>query len=112
MFEAFNAHDWKAMTALYADDADYLDPSYGPDYVRMTKADIISKYNEMQALFPDLHDEVVGIYPSGNKVVVEFIATGSSGDSLAFRLPIAAVLTLQNGKIIRDATYYNNCEGE
>lgn len=58
-------------------------------------------------MFPDLHDEVTGLYPSGDKVTVEFIATGSMSDSISFKLPIVSVLTFKDGKIVRDATYYD-----
>jgi ketosteroid isomerase-like protein len=108
LFAAFNAHDWKKMNSLYSIDADYLDPAFGMEYVKKSPTEIIEKYSGMEKMFPDLHDEVKGIYASGDKVTVEFISTGSSGDSIKFTLPICAVLTFQNGKIIRDATYYDN----
>jgi ketosteroid isomerase-like protein len=108
LFAAFNAHDWKKMNSLYSIDADYLDPAFGMDYVKKSPTEIIEKYNGMEKMFPDLHDEVKGMYARGDKVTVEFISTGSSGDSIKFTLPICAILTFQNGKIIRDATYYDN----
>lgn len=107
MFEAFNKHDWQAMASYYTNDALFLDPSFGKDYVTKTQQETAAKYSELQKMFPDLHDEVVGIYPSGDKVTVEFIATGTMGDSISFKLPIASVLTFKDGKIIRDATYYD-----
>jgi ketosteroid isomerase-like protein len=108
LFAAFNAHDWKKMNSLYSVDADYLDPAYGMEYVKKSPTEIIEKYSGMKKMFPNIHDEVKGMYASGNKVTVEFISTGSSGDSIKFALPICAVLTFQNGKIIHDATYYDN----
>ncbi len=108
MFAAFNAHNWQQMTSYYAPDADYLDPAYGMGYVRKSSGEIVEKYSGLEKMFPDIHDEVKGMYASNDKVTIEFISTGSSGDSIKFTLPICAVLTFQNGKIIRDATYYDN----
>jgi ketosteroid isomerase-like protein len=108
LFAAFNAHDWKKMNSLYSIDADYLDPAFGMEYVKKSPTEIIEKYSGMEKMFPNIHDEVKGMYAAGDKVTVEFISTGSSGDSIKFTLPICAVLTFQNGKIIRDATYYDN----
>jgi ketosteroid isomerase-like protein len=108
MFAAFNTHDWQKMNAFYSPDADYLDPAYGMEYVKKSPDEIVKKYSDLQKMFPTIHDEVRGMYASSDKVTVEFISTGSSGDSLKFKLPICAVLTFKDGKIISDATYYNN----
>lgn len=107
MFDAFNKHDWQTMASYYTEDALFLDPAFGKDYVIKTPPETAAKYSELQKMFPDLHDEVVGLYPSGDKVTVEFIATGSMGDSISFKLPIVSVLTFKDGKIVRDATYYD-----
>lgn len=108
MFQAFNDHDWVKMNSYYSSDALYLDPAYGQEFVNKSEKEIIEKYGEMEQMFPNLHDSVTGMYASGERVIVEFISTGSSGDSLTFTLPICTVLTFNNGKIVRDATYYNN----
>ena len=108
MFQYFNQHEWKKMAEMYAENAQFLDPSFGSEYVSQTREQTASKYAEMEKMFPDLHDEIVGMYSSGDKVIVEFVATGSSGDSIKFKLPIAAILTIQDGKIVKDATYYDN----
>jgi ketosteroid isomerase-like protein len=110
MFEAFNRHDWQDMADHYADNATFLDPSFGIDYVSQTKEELVKKYSDMEAVFPDIHDEVVTLFARENRVAVEFVSTGKSGDSLSFRLPISCVLTIENGKIIKDANYYNNCQ--
>jgi ketosteroid isomerase-like protein len=107
MFEAFNAHDWSKMTSFYRESAMFLDPSYGTEYVAKTRQEIIAKYTELQKMFPDVHDEIVGIYPAGDRVTVEFISTGTISDSLSFRLPIITVLTFEDGLIVKDATYYD-----
>jgi len=110
MFDAFNAHDWQKMVSFYAPGALYLDPGYGTEPVTKTPEEIIAKYTELQSIFPNLHDEIIGMYASGDKVTVEFVATGTAEDGTAFRLPIAAILTIKDGKIVRDATYYDQTE--
>ena len=106
-FDAFNRHEWKAMADYYADTASFLDPSLGIDYVRQSRTDVIAKYTEMQKMFPDIHDEVVGVWSADDKVTVEFISTGTGPDGKKFKLPIVTVLTIQDQQIIRDATYYD-----
>lgn len=107
MFDAFNRHDWNTMTKYYSESASFLDPSYGKDYVTKTREETAAKYSEMQKMFPDVHDELVGVYPSGDKVTIEFISTGTISDSVKFSLPIITVLTFENGLIVKDATYYD-----
>jgi len=109
LFEAFNRHDWKAMSEFYAPDAEFLDPSLGVEYVRQSREDIIRKYGGMASVFPNIRDEIVGIYRSGDKVIVEFISSGDGVEGApSFRLPIISVLTFREGLIIKDATYYDN----
>jgi ketosteroid isomerase-like protein len=110
MYTAFNNHDWQKMSLCYADSAYFLDPSLGTLYLQNSRSNIVNKYKELEKLFPDIHDEVITIQAKGDKVFVEFIATGNSGDSINLRLPIASVLTIKDQLIIKDATYYNNCQ--
>lgn len=107
MFEAFNKHEWEAMANFYSDPAMFLDPSYGKTSVAKSRKETIAKYREMQQLFPDINDEIIGIYPSGDKVTVEFISTGTGSDGSSFTLPIICVLTIKDGLIVKDATYYD-----
>jgi ketosteroid isomerase-like protein len=107
MFEAFNNHNWEEMASYYSDPALFLDPSYGKSFVSKTRNETALKYAEMQKMFPDVNDEIIGIYPSDDKVTVEFISTGTSSDGTSFTLPIITVLTFKDGLIIKDATYYD-----
>lgn len=107
MFEAFNRHAWDSMAGYYADSAMFLDPSFGMEYVLKTRKETAAKYRELAVIFPDIHDKVAGMYASGDKVTVEFVSTGTMGDTLTFKLPIVAVLTFKEGMIVRDATYYD-----
>jgi ketosteroid isomerase-like protein len=108
LYEHFNAHDWKAMADLYSDKAEFLDPSFGKSYITQTRQQIVEKYSGMQQMFPDIHDEVKEMYAVDDKVIIQFVATGNSGDSIKLDLPICGILTFKDGKIIRDATYYDN----
>lgn len=107
LFEAFNRHDWKAMANLYSDSTLFLDPSFGKIAVPKTRQETIAKYAEMQSLFPDIHDEVLNIYSASEVVTVEFISTGTMPDGTKFSLPIVSILTIRNGLIVKDATYYD-----
>ncbi len=107
LFDAFNKHDWQTMASYYADSALFLDPSYGIQYVKKSRKETVAKYTEMQAMFPDIHDKVTGVYPSGDVVTVEFTSTGSIHDSIRFELPIISVLTFRDGFVVKDATYYD-----
>jgi ketosteroid isomerase-like protein len=107
MFDAFNRHDWKAMADHYIDSSSFLDQSFGKEYIIQSNVDLAHKYAEMQQFLPDIHDEIVGLYSSGDKVSVEFISTGTMPDGTKFLLPISCILTLKNWKIVKDATYYD-----
>lgn len=109
LFEYFNKHDWPAMANLYTDTAEFKDPSFGQETVMQTRQQTVDKYNALTTLFPDVKDEVIAIYPSGEKhVIVEFISSGTSPDSTPWTLPICTVFTFENGLILKDHTYYDN----
>ena len=107
MFDAFNKHDWNKMASYYSPNAEFLDPSFGLEYVTRTQSQTSNKYAGIQAMFPDIYDDIKEVYEDGDKVIIEFISSGSSGDTIQFKLPIITVLTFKDGKIIRDATYYD-----
>ncbi|KOS06864.1 hypothetical protein AM493_13120 [Flavobacterium akiainvivens] len=110
-FEHFNNHDWQKMAAMYAEPADFKDPSLGPGIVKQTRKQIADKYTELQEVLTDVHDSVVQVYPSGEKnIIVEFVSTGTAPDGSKFELPICTVFTIENGLIVKDFTYYDNFE--
>jgi ketosteroid isomerase-like protein len=110
-FEHFNKHEWAKMAAMYADTTDFKDPSLGQGIVKQTRQQTIDKYTELNKVFADLHDQVIQVYPSGNKhIVVEFVSTGTAPDNSKFELPICTVFTIENGKITKDFTYFDNFE--
>lgn len=109
MFEAFNRHDWKAMASYYADTASFLDPSFGSRYVKKVRAETAGKYAAMQQMFPDIKDDINAVHTSGNVVVIEFTSSGTPAGGQKWHLPICSILTFNDkGKIIKDATYYDN----
>lgn len=109
LFEKFNAHDWAGMAALYTDTADFKDPTLGKGIVKQSRQQTAAKYAELQKMIADIKDSVVAMYPSGDKhVTVEFISKGTGPDGKPFALPICTVLTVENGKITKDFTYFDN----
>jgi steroid delta-isomerase-like uncharacterized protein len=107
MFDAFNQHDWSKMAGYYAADAEFLDPSYGKDYVKQTRQELVEKYAGMQQMFPDIKDDITAMHVAGETVIIQFTSHGSAPDGPTFQLPIVTVLTVRDGLITRDATYYD-----
>lgn len=107
----FNAHQWEDMANMYTKVSEFKDPSLGHGVIKQTRQQIIDKYTQLNQLFPNIKDEVVHMYPSGNNhLVVEFVSTGTAPDGTTFELPICTIFTIENGKIIKDFTYYDNEE--
>ena len=110
-FELFNQHKGKEMAEMYVENADFKDPSLGNGIVKQSHQQIITKYTELSDMFPDVHDKILQIYPSGEKhIIVEFVSTGTAPDNSKFELPICTIFTIENGKITKDFTYYDNFE--
>ncbi len=111
LFEHFNNHDWQKMADLYIETGEFKDPSLGSGIVKMSRSDIVAKYSGLHQVFPDIKDEIVAIYPSREKhIIVEFISSGTSVDSIQFELPICTIFTIENGKITKDYNYFDNFE--
>ncbi len=109
VFEHFNNHDWEGMANLYIENAEFKDPEYGIEKVTKTRASIVEHYTEMNQIFPDIKDEVISMYPSGDKnIIVEFISTGTAPDGSTFALPVCTIFTIENGMITKDYNYYDN----
>ena len=112
-FEHFNKHEWNKMAAMYAQTTDFKDPSLGQGIVKQTRQQTIDKYTELSQIFPDLHDQIIAIYPSGNThVIVEFVSSGTAKDNTKFELAICTILTIENGLITKDFTYFDNFDEE
>ena len=112
-FEHFNNHDWKKMSEMYTETVDFKDPSLGTGIVKQSRQQIQDKYADLNEVFPDLHDKVIQIYPSGEKhIIVEFVSTGTAPDNSKFELPICTIFTIENGLITKDFSYFDNFEEE
>ena len=112
-FEYFNNHEWTKMANMYSEMAEFKDPSLGQGIVKQTRQQIIEKYTELNKVFPDLHDQIIQMYASGDKhIVIEFVSTGTAPDNSKFELPICTILTIENGIITKDFTYFDNFNEE
>lgn len=110
-FKHFNNHDWKKMADMYTEIAAFKDPSLGKGIVKQSRQQIIDKYTALSQMFPDVKDKVLQTYTSGdNHIIVEFISTGTAPDNTKFELPICTIFTIENGKITKDFTYFDNFE--
>lgn len=109
-FKHFNNHEWQKIAEMYIDQPEMKDPAYGIKNVKMTKAEIVKKYSELNQLIPDVHDKIINMYHSGDNVIVEFESSGTAPDSSKFILPICTIFEIKNGKIVKDLTYYDNFE--
>ncbi len=110
-FEHFNNHEWQKISKMYVETAEFKDPSLGDGIIKMTRAEMVAKYSELNGIFPDLHDRIVKTYPSGEKnIIVEFVSSGTAPDNSKFELPICTIFTIENGKITKDFSYFDNFE--
>ncbi len=92
-FEHFNKHDFTKMASMYAETADFKDPSLGQGIVKQTRQQTIDKYTELNKVFPDLHDQVLQMYPSGkNHIIVEFVSSGTAPDNTNLNCQFAPFL--------------------
>lgn len=112
-FEHFNKHEWTKLSEMYVENAEFKDPSLGLGITKQTRQQFVKKYGELQNIFPNLKDRVLQVYPSGEKnIIVEFVSTGTAEDESEFELPICTIFTIENGKITKDFTYYDNFNEE
>ena len=114
LFAAFNAHDLDAVLALYHPEVmkkkpDHPESRYGKDMIR-------ENYSALFQL-PGVHDTVHRIVVEGNQASIEF--TGSwwnkaitDGTLTEQSLKVAAFLTIEDGKIVEEVTYYNRLVGD
>ena len=108
LFGYFNAHAWEAMAALYTEPADFKDPSFGQEIVQQTRVETAQKYRALAEIFPDIRDDIVAFYPSGEKhIIVEFVSSGTAPDGSEWTLPICTIFTIEDGLITKDFTYYD-----
>ena len=96
------------MGALYSEPAEFKDPSFGIELVTQTRQNIIEKYSEVQQAIPDLWDDVLQVYASGERhVIVEFVSSGTAPNGSKWKLPICTIFTIENRLITEDYSYYD-----
>ncbi|MFN3529339.1 MAG: nuclear transport factor 2 family protein [Bacteroidia bacterium] len=109
MFAEFNRHQWEAMAEYYAEESHVKSPETGMQEQQISRDELIAIYRQLEADVPDIKDEVVNIYPAGERhIIAEFISTGTGADGMSFALPICAIFTINGGLITSDFTYYDN----
>ncbi len=105
MFEAFNQHDVTTLASLYAEDAVVVSPDKcEPVLGRLA---IAADYQVLFDQVPDVKDTINTIVAEDEHVAVGFTAS-SEIEGAAFQLPIAAILTVQDGLIVRDVGYFDS----
>lgn len=112
LLEAWDAHDVDRILTFYTDDAFYEDvavvengwaePMRGQQMIRESLV-------EMFADMPDLGFEFVSASGAGDRMVIEWIMTGTRYRDYSGRFSIRAVsvITLEEGKITRASDYYD-----
>jgi steroid delta-isomerase-like uncharacterized protein len=119
LLDALNAHDLSDWEAMLADDAICSYPGFrgenGKDAAKAYNAPFLTA-------FSDLHFEVLRTVAEGDTVVYVWNATGTHDGPLALptgvvpptgkrgEVPGTLVVTMQEGKIIREETYWNQVE--
>ena len=100
---AWNRDDYEAMTALAHQDFVAVPPEGWPEAEITTTPDAARRQIErLKASWQEERFEVDDAQPVGDKVVVEarWIAKGH-GSGMEIETPVAAVVTIREGKIIR-----------
>ncbi|WP_213196199.1 nuclear transport factor 2 family protein [Cloacibacterium caeni] len=111
LFVEFNKHDWQKMANLYIENAEFKEPGSKMKLHKKSREQIVKEYSELQMMFPDVQDSLVAIYPSGkNNVIVEFVAKSTNPDKTKSELPICTIFTIENGKITKDFSYFDNSQ--
>ena len=105
-FEATAHHDIDAIAALYAPDALETSPAFCN--TRQGSVGARKTYGDLFRDAPGIEDEVTNVVVDGNHVAVQFVARVRKPDgSIAFEVPLANFLTVEDGRIVRDDTYFD-----
>jgi ketosteroid isomerase-like protein len=99
-FATFNDHDLDGLVKLYSPTAvmtapGYCTPRQGEEGVRRAYGDLFKAY-------PTITDEVTDTVVQGDHIAVQFTAHVGK-----YAFPIASFLTVQDGVITRDDTYFD-----
>lgn len=112
LFEAFNRHDTEALVALYSENARTFSP--GDTEYQVGREAVRETYQSHFDNIPGVHDAVKNVIAEGERGSVEFIASWdqpTEADPAARgSLRIAAFITVRNGQIIQDFSYFDRVD--
>ena len=109
LFDHFNKHEWEKLSELYKDTADFKDPALGNGSFKQSKQQVATKYKQLNAFLPDINIRSITLYPSGStNIIAEYVSSGTFPDGSKVDLPICTIFTIENGKIAKDYSYYDN----
>ena len=112
-FDALNVRDYARAAGAIAEHCRW--ESVATERVHDGPAPIVAGLREFVTSFPDWHAHVESITSSGNRVVVEWLVTGTFTRSFRGRAPNnkrlrrrgCAVAEVEGGKIVRYRDYYD-----
>jgi ketosteroid isomerase-like protein len=99
-FATFNRHDLDGIVRLYAPDAVLTSPGYCSP--RQGEAGVRRAYGDLFKAYPDISDDVVSYVAEGDHIAVQYVVHLGK-----YTAPLASFLTLKDGLIVRDDTYYD-----
>jgi len=99
-FATFNRHDLDGIVKLYAPDAVLTSPGYCTP--RQGEEGVRRAYGELFKAYPDISDEVTGYVAQGDRIAVQYVVHLGK-----YTASLASFVTLQDGLIVRDDTYYD-----
>ncbi len=105
-FALVERYDVDGIAGLYAADSIQTSPGFctdrrGPEGARRT-------YGELFKAYPTITAHITSLIVAGERVAVQFIARIRNPDgSVAFESRLANFLTVQDGRIVRDDTYFD-----
>lgn len=105
-FSAFNRHDVGAIEEVYASGATLN----SPDYSNLVGNEAIAgTYRKLFDSIPDAKDNIQLLESVGKHVYVQFVLSGhwNGAQDKPIGVRIMAAYTVENGRIIEDATYYD-----
>lgn len=105
-FALVGRHDVDGIAALYASDAIETSPGFCTE--RRGSAGARRTYGELFKAYPTITAHITSLLAEGEHVAVQFVARVRNPDgSVAFEIRLANFLTVQDGKITRDDTYFD-----
>lgn len=107
MIIAYNNAAWESMESYYTDTIEFFNPVFRPEPYKRPKKALQEANQKFAAQTLEWNIDIMGLYTFEDKVIVEMDYTQTTKDSIFSREFICTIFTLKNGKIIKDAAYYN-----